>query len=363
MSSTHTVSAGDAQLRAALDALPKVELHCHIEGTLRPTTLVELGVGNGVALPTTAIEDLYRYSSLDEFLAVFWLGQSVLKSRADWARLAYESVLDGAAHGVVYRESFFTPARHLAEGQSLADIVAGVDEGFTAGEAETGVTYRLIGDIDRAFGPGAAVEFVSELVALRRSGAAGMGRVIGVGMDSTELGIDPLSFKPAYDIARAAGFRLTGHQGENSSASDIGLVISELGAERIDHGLPILDDSELVARVAGERIGITVCPTSNVLISNSFDRLEDHVLPAMRAAGLLATVNTDDPAFIDLDLGAEYAAVAAAFGWGWDVMVDVALDGVEATWLEDDDKRILRSRVESAAADLDPRTGAEGPAR
>ena len=98
-------------------------------------------------------------------------------------------------------------------------------------------------------------------------------------------------------------------------------ALDVLGVERIDHGLPVLDDPELVARMAGERIPITVCPTSNVLIANTFERLEDHTYPQMRAAGLLATLNTDDPAFIDLDLGAEYAAVAAAFGWGWPEMV------------------------------------------
>jgi adenosine deaminase len=349
------VSAIDSKFRLALDQLPKVELHCHIEGTLRPSTLVELATRNGVRLPTTDLDELYRYDSLDGFLEVFWLGQSTLANRADWARLAYESVLDGAAHGVVYRESFFTPARHLAAGQKLADIVAGIDEGLTAGEAETGVRYRLIGDIDRSYGAGPAMEFVRGLVDLRRGNAPGMERVVGVGMDSTELGIDPLTFKPAYDVARAAGFRLTGHQGENSSATDIATVITSLGAERIDHGLPVLDDPELTARMAGERIAITVCPTSNVLISNSFARLSDHTLPAMRAAGLLATVNTDDPTFIDLDLGAEYAAVAEAFEWDWDTMVQVALDGVEATWLDDSDKAVLAGQVRDQGTVLDPR--------
>jgi adenosine deaminase len=116
----------------------KVELHCHIEGTLRPGTLIELARQNGVALPTTNLDELYRYDSLDSFLRIFWLGQSTLAARDDWARLGYESMVDGAAHGVVHRESFFTPARHLAAGQDLADIVAGLDEGLTAAEAETG---------------------------------------------------------------------------------------------------------------------------------------------------------------------------------------------------------------------------------
>jgi adenosine deaminase len=189
-----------------------------------------------------------------------------------------------------------------------------------------------------------------------------MERVIGVGMDSTELGVDPASFRPAYDRARSAGFRLTAHQGENSPAAAIATCLDVLGVERIDHGLPILDDSTLTARMAAERIPLTVCPTSNVLISNTFGRLEDHIYPQMRAAGLLATVNTDDPAFIDLDLGAEYAAIANAFGWGWPEMVDVAFDGVEACWLDDAGKADLRSRIESAASTLNPGQRDPGPA-
>lgn len=341
-------------LAGALDALPKVELHCHIEGTLRPETLIELARQNGVELPTTNLDELYRYDSLDGFLRIFWLGQSTLATRDDWARLAYESVVDGAAHGVVHRESFFTPGRHLAAGQDLADIVAGLDEGLTAAEAETGARCLLIADMDRAFGPMAGLEFVEALVELRRAGAGGMERIIGVGMDSTEQGIDPATYQPAYALARSAGFRLTAHQGENSPAAAITAALDVLGVERIDHGLPVLDDPELTTRMAAERIPITVCPTSNVLISNSFARLEDHTYPEMRAAGLLATVNTDDPAFIALDLGAEYAAVADAFRWGWPVMIEVALDGVEACWLDGVDKARLRDRINEAATTLEP---------
>jgi adenosine deaminase len=342
-------------LAAALDALPKVELHCHIEGTMRPSTVVELARANAVRLPTADPTELYRYDSLDGFLRVFWLVQSTLGRREDWARLGYESVLDGAAHGVVHREAFFTPARHLAGGQDLAEIVAGLDEGITAAEAVTGTRCLLVADMDRAFGPAAGLEQVERLAALRRAGTPGIERVVGVGMDSTEQGIDPASYRAAYDTARRAGFRLTAHQGENSPAAAIGTALDVLGVERIDHGLPVLDDPGLVRRMAGERIPLTVCPTSNIRIANAFPRLEDHVLPRMRAAGLLATVNTDDPALIGLDLGTEYALVADAFGWDWPGMVALALDGVEACWLDDAGKAALRDRVTSAAITLLPR--------
>lgn len=346
--------AGMTALRDALESLPKVDLHCHVEGTMRPQTVIELARNNGIRLPTDDPTELYRYDSLDGFLEVFWLVQSTLTTRDDWARLGYEAIVDSAAHGVVHQECFFTPARHLVAGMALADVLAGLDDGITAAEAETGTTCLLIGDMDRAFGPAAGLAFVEELVALRRAGAPGGDRVIGVGMDSTELGIDSTTFLPGFQAARAGGLRLTGHQGENSTAAEIAACLSVLGLDRIDHAFPALSDPELTARMVGERIPITICPTSNVVIGNCFDRLEDHEFPRMRDAGMLATVNTDDPALSDLDLGQEYAAVAGAFGYGWDAMVDIARDGVEACWLDEAEKRALLARINGAAVELAP---------
>jgi adenosine deaminase len=127
-------------LARTLEALPKVDLHCHLEGTMRPATVVELARKNAVPLPTSDPQELYSYSSLDEFLTIFWLVQSTLADPDDWARLAYEAVTDSARHGVVHQECFFTPARHLADGQSLASIIAGIGDGLAAAEAETGTS-------------------------------------------------------------------------------------------------------------------------------------------------------------------------------------------------------------------------------
>jgi adenosine deaminase len=339
-------------LDEALEQLPKVELHCHVEGTMRPSTVLELAQRNAIPLPTSDLEELYRYGSLDEFLAVFWLVQSCLCTREDWSRLAYESVVDGAAHGRVYAETFFTPARHLAAGQHLGDIVAGLAEGIEAAEAETGARCRLVADMDRAYGPRAGRELVAGVIELRRAGAPGAERIIGVGMDSTELGIDPREFAPAYHDARAAGLRLTAHQGEDTGPELIAACVDVLGAQRIDHGLSLLQDRELVRRFAGERIPLTVCPTSNVVIANRVPTVASHPFAAMRRDGLLAMLNTDDPALTDLDIGREYRAVAAAYGWGFDEMVEVAHDGVDATWLDDSEKSELHRVTTTRAGEL-----------
>jgi adenosine deaminase len=339
-------------LATACDRLPKVELHCHVEGTMRPSTVVDLAAKNGFELPTSDPTQLYSYTSLDTFLDVFWLVQSMLADRDDWARLAYESVLDGAAHGLVYRETFFTPARHLDAGQDLADIVAGLAEGLDAAEAETGVQAALIADVDRAYGGAAGREMVERLVELRRQGAFGADRVIGVGLDSTELGVDPHDFADAFDLAGRAGLRRTSHQGEVTPPTTIAAGVDALGCERIDHGLSLLDDPELTRRFVDERIPLTVCPNSNIRIANAYPRLAEHPFRRMREAGLLATLNTDDPALTDLDLGYEYRSVAEVFEFSWGDMVAIALDGVEATWLDDTEKRRLRWRVQEEGASL-----------
>lgn len=339
-------------LTAALRRLPKVELHCHVEGAMRPSTVVELADKNGVALPSRDPTELYRYTSLDTFLDVFWLVQSVLGDRDDWARLAYESVVDGAEHGLAYRETFFTPARHLDAGQDLGDIIAGLAEGLEAAEQDTGVRVMLIADIDRAYGPGPGLAMVERLVELRRAGAPDTDRVLGIGLDSTELGVDPTDFAAAFELAGQAGLRRTSHQGEVTPPTTIRAGVEVLGCERIDHGLSLLDDPQLTRRFVDERIPLTVCPNSNIRIANAFPRLADHPYPRMRERGLVATLNTDDPALTDLDLTYEYRSVMDAFGYAWDDMVDIALDGVEASWLDDDAARALRTRITTTAAEL-----------
>src|SRR6266498_683553 len=234
----------------ALDRLPKVELHCHVEGTMRPATVVELAGKNGLALPTADPTELYRYTSLDSFLEVFWLVQSALADRDDWARLAYESIVDGAAHGLVYRETFFTPARHLAAGQDLGEIVAGLAEGLEAAEKDTGARAALIAGIDRAYGGAAGRELVERLAELRRQGSPGSERVIGVGLDSTEQGVEVADFAEAFALAGRAG----------------------------------LEGPGLVRRLGRGRVPVTLCPNSHGRNRNAGARLGGEPFPRMREA-------------------------------------------------------------------------------
>jgi adenosine deaminase len=294
--------------------------------------------------------ELYRYDSLDSFLSVFWLIQELLDSPDDWARIAEESLVDAAAHGLRYREMFFTPARHLAAGQDLGGIVDGLTRGIEAAEAATGVRCLLIADIDKAYGPAAGLELVEQVGALRRSGRAE--RVIGVGADSTELGVDMAAFAPAYRAAARLGLRRTCHAGEavGVGPENIRIAVDELGAERIDHGIAIVEDPGLMGEAADRGIPLTVCPTSNVVIANRYASLTDHPLRRMVDAGLLVTINTDDPAMMELDLGEEYRRVGAAMAMTPAELADLARAGIRSTWLDESDRAAL-DRVFATAID------------
>ena len=294
---------------ALVDAIPKVELHCHVEGTVRPATVVELARKAGRPLPVEDPTELYRYDSLDRS----WRSSGWSRRRSWTRRLGARRVrvaVDAAAHGLRYREMFFTPARHLAAGQDLGEIVAGLTEGIEA-EAEAPVRCRLI------------ATWIARTARRRARVRRGAGRpapcglaerVIGIGADSTELGVDLRTFAPAFDAARRLGFRRTCHAGEavGVDPANIAVALDVLAAERIDHGVAIVEDPALVRRFAVERIPLTVCPSSNVNTARS--PLAEHPFAAMRG-GLLVTVNTDDPAMTDYDLGREYADLGAALGF------------------------------------------------
>jgi adenosine deaminase len=333
--------------------LPKAEVHCHLEGTMRPGTLDQLSRRYNVDLGPGGAEALYSFTDLQTFFKLFRACQSVLRTRDDWARLAYESVLDAARANVVYREAFISPAYFLGGGQKIADIMQGLFEGLETGDRETGVRTMLIAGIDRAFGPRAGMELVSALAGLRIARTPGIDRLIGIGMDGIELGSTPTDYEPAFTLAGKAGFHRTSHQGAEGPPANIQAALDVLGCERIDHGLAILDDPTLTERARGDRIPFNVCPSSNLSVGR-YPKLHDHPFPAMRSAGLLATLGSDDPAFTRIDLAQEYGIVAETFGFSWEEMLATALDGVEATWLSIRERSVLAARIRKYADEVGP---------
>lgn len=318
-------------------SIPKVELHVHVEGAARPSTVAALANKNGIKLPVQDPADLYVYSGLADFIDVYDLVCACLVRSEDFERVAYESLELAHLAGVQYREMFFSPTFALRRGISFKTIWQGLVAGVRAAKEDFEIDCRLILDVDKPSGPAAATELIQL--------GAGCDRelLIGIGGDAGETGVDLGAFAEPFDLARRKGFKTTMHLSEEGPASDIALGVRQLGLDRVDHGFNLLTDPELTQELADRQLPLTVCPTSNLEIG-LVDRLSDHPAPAMRRAGILVSINSDNAEMFRIDLSDEFERIQHAFGYGLSDLEDLSLAAVEGSWLADDAKRAMRER-------------------
>jgi adenosine deaminase len=321
-----------------LRRIPKVELHCHFEGTVRPGTFADLARKHGVALPTDDVDRLYDYDSIYEFLKIFAMVSSTLIDREDFACAAYESIEDGVKLGnLKYREMFFNPTLHTKRGVQYPTVVDGLVDGIRAAETDLGVPCRLIADVYRQDSPAEAREMVEQVLEHRPD------EVIGLGMDGAEAPDPPEQFVEAYKLAGSGGLRLTAHACEDAPAKNIATCLDLLGCERIDHGYHILGDDAIVERCRDEGITFTVCPTATAVCYFDPDDYTTHPIREMAARGLRIMVNSDDPSMFHTDIGTEYVKMANAAEWRADTVRELSLNGVDGSWLSEDEKRRMRA--------------------
>ncbi|MEU5279738.1 adenosine deaminase [Streptomyces asoensis] len=312
--------------------LPKAELHLHIEGTLEPELAFELAARNGVALPyagTDELREAYRFEDLQSFLNLYYELMAVLRTERDFEDLANAYLARAAAQGVRHAEIFFDPQAHLARGVELGTVVEGLWRALGDSEAAHGVSTRLIMCFLRDESAASARE---TLEAARPY----LDRITGVGLDSAEVGHPPAKFREVYEAAAALGLRRVAHAGEEGPPEYITEALDLLGVERVDHGLRCMEDPRLVERLVRERIPLTLCPLSNVRL-RTVDVLAAHPLPAMLDAGLLCTVNSDDPAYFGGYAGDNFDAVATALGLDEERLRELARNSFVASFLEDDE--------------------------
>ncbi|MEU9306213.1 adenosine deaminase [Streptomyces sp. NPDC048256] len=321
--------------------LPKAELHLHIEGTLEPELAFELAARNGVALPYADTDELrkaYQFEDLQSFLNLYYELMAVLRTERDFEDLANAYLARAAAQDVRHAEIFFDPQAHLARGVGMSTVVDGLWRALGASEAEHGISTRLILCFLRDESAESALE---TLEAARPH----LDRITGVGLDSAEVGHPPVKFREVYEAAAALGLRRVAHAGEEGPPEYITEALDVLGVERVDHGLRCMEDPALVERLVRERIPLTLCPLSNVRL-RTVDVLADHPLPAMLDAGLLCTVNSDDPAYFGGYAGDNFDAVGAALGLGEERLRELARNSFVASFLEDDEERRTRYLAE-----------------
>ena len=279
-------------LLSLLRSAPKAELHIHIEGSLEPELIFELAARNGIRLPYADVEALrraYAFTNLQSFLDVYYAGASVLITEADFDAMAWAYFQRAAGDNVVHCEIFFDPQTHTARGIDMGVILRGLEAAARRAEAELGLSVRLILCFLRHLDEDDALATLEAALPYRD-------KFVGVGLDSSEMGHPPEKFARVFAKARELGLRLVAHAGEEGPPAYIHSALDVLHVERIDHGVRCVEDPGLVGRLARERIPLTVCPLSNVKLC-VFDDLGKHNIPALLAAGLCVTVNSDDPAY------------------------------------------------------------------
>jgi adenosine deaminase len=294
---------------AALYSLPKAELHLHIEGTLEPDLAFELAARNGIRLPYDTVDDLrkqYDFSDLQSFLDLYYETLDVLRTEADFAELTRRYLATAATQGVRHVEPFFDPQAHTNRGVVLETVLDGMTAALDEAERDLGVTSGIILSFlrDRP---------VEEAEATLTAALDRSDRIIAVGLDSAEVGHPPALFENVFARAREAGLHAVAHAGEEGPPAYIVEALDILKVERIDHGIRSAEDPELVDRLARERIPLTICPLSNVRL-RTVPALAAHPLRRLDAAGVLVTINSDDPAYFGGYVGDNFVAVRDALG-------------------------------------------------
>jgi adenosine deaminase len=317
-------------------ALPKVELHVHVEGAAPALTVAEIAARNAVDLGVSDPAQLYQFVDLADFLRVYGIICRSLQRAEDLHRVTYEALQIAAAAGVCYREMFFSPTFLLRNGVPFSDLWAGIAAGIRDASVDLGIVCRMILDVDKPSGARAALELIEMAAA-----ECDRDLLIGVGGDAGESNVDLAAFTPTFARARQLGLRTTMHLSEEGPVDDISVGVDQIGVERIDHGFHVLDDPALVARIIDRGIALTVCPTSNVRIG-LVDSIAAHPVMAMRDAGLLVTLNSDNAAMFDVDLADEYCGVHDAFGCSIEELENFSFAGIDACWADEPTKAQMR---------------------
>ncbi|MFF8290736.1 adenosine deaminase [Streptomyces sp. NPDC016309] len=326
------------------EALPKAELHLHIEGTLEPELAFALAARNGVALPYAGTEELreaYLFSDLQSFLDLYYGLMAVLRTADDFTELADAYLARAAAQGVRHAEIFFDPQAHTERGVPVGTVVEGLARALERSEERHGISTQLIMCFLRDRSAESAMETL-------QAAKPYLHHITGVGLDSAEVGHPPSKFAEVYEAAGALGLRKVAHAGEEGPPAYVREALDVLGVERIDHGLRAVEDQELVERLVRDRVPLTLCPLSNVRL-RAVDVLEDHPLPSMMAAGLLVTVNSDDPAYFGGYVGDTFHAVHEALGLDEEQLRELARNSFLASFLDHDEDRRARYLAEVEA--------------
>jgi adenine deaminase len=331
--------------RALLAALPKAELHLHIEGTLEPELMFELARRNDVDLPfpdVDAVRRAYVFEDLQSFLDIYYAGCDVLRNEQDFYDLTSAYLQRAVADGVRHAEIFFDPQTHTRRGLRFATVVDGITQALVDAERDRGVTSRLIMCFLRDLDADDAMKTLDAALAHRDA-------ISGVGLDSAEVGNPPERFTAVYERARREGFFAVAHAGEEGPPEYIWQALDLLQVSRIDHGVRAIEDDALMERLVDDQVPLTVCPLSNVKL-RVFDTIADHDLAQLLRRGACVSVNSDDPAYFGGYIVDNYAAAVDALSLTDDEVVQIARNSFIGSVLDDDQRAAHLAEIDRVAS-------------
>jgi len=328
-------------LDALCNALPKVELHLHIEGSLEPELMMQLAERNRVSLPYSDVEAIraaYQFTDLQSFLDIYYAGAAVLQTAEDFHDLTWAYLVRGAVDNLRHTEIFFDPQTHTERGVPLDAVFEGIGAALDRARVELDISSELILCFLRHLSPGSAM-------ATLRSALPFRDQFIAVGLDSSEQGRPPSLFTEVFDEARAEGLRTVAHAGEEGPPAYIIEALDLLGVSRIDHGVRAIEDDALVDRLVAEQIPLTVCPLSNLALRVVED-LANHPLARLLDRGVRVSIHSDDPAYFGGYIGENYRQTARALDLGAPALVTLARNAIDGAFLTTDRKNILLQELD-----------------
>ncbi|QDU07661.1 adenosine deaminase [Gimesia aquarii] len=320
--------------------LPKAELHLHIEGTLEPELAFQLSEKNGIAIPFQSVDEMraaYNFKDLQSFLDLYYASISVVLTEEDFHDLTMAYLKKAASQNVRHTEIFFDPQSHTDRNIPFETALNGITAALKQAQTELGISSHLILSFLRHLSEESAIQTLQQAIPFRE-------QIIAVGLDSSELGHPPSKFVNVFAEARRQGFRVVCHAGEEGPPEYITEALDLLQAERIDHGVRCMEDAALVERLIEEQIPLTVCPLSNIRLC-VFETMTEHSLKRMLDAGLVVSVNSDDPPYFGGYVNENFLAVQEAFDLSRDQLVKLARNSFESAFLTEEEKQKLISEL------------------
>jgi len=320
-------------LNSFIDAIPKAELHVHIEGTFEPELLFQIAQRNKIQIKHKSVDELknaYNFNNLQEFLDIYYEGADVLLHEQDFYDLTFAYLRKCRTENIVHTEIFFDPQTHTQRGVSFKTLITGINNALIDGFKKWGITSRLIPNFLRHLSEEEAIEMFKEALEFREL-------ITGFGLDSSEVGHPPSKFKKVFQMVRDEGFLRVAHAGEEGPAQNVSDAIRLLKVARIDHGVRSVDDKKLLKELGEKQIPLTVCPLSNLKLK-VVKTMEDLPLPTLLDHNVLTTINSDDPAYFGGYINQNYRAVAKAFNLPESDILKLAENSFKASFLSNKDK-------------------------